>query len=83
MERAPIGALSMSSSRLDRWPTFTPPPWPDFAPPLTDGRSNKEIARELDVSEATIKAHLTGVFRKLGVTNRGQAMLAVQPLAGR
>ncbi|WP_310106646.1 hypothetical protein, partial [Sphingomonas sp. BE138] len=31
----PIGALSMSSSRLDRWPTFTPPPWPDFAPPLT------------------------------------------------
>jgi DNA-binding NarL/FixJ family response regulator len=50
---------------------------------LVDGRSNKEIARELDVSEATIKAHLTAVFRKLGVTNRGQAMLAVQPLAGR
>jgi len=36
MERAPIGALSMSSSRLDRWPTFTLPPWPDFAPPLTE-----------------------------------------------
>jgi len=50
---------------------------------LVDGRSNKEIARELNVSDATIKAHLTVVFRKLGVTNRGQAMLAVQPLAGR
>lgn len=47
---------------------------------LADGRSNKEIARDLDVTEATIKAHLTAVFRKLGVGNRSQAMLAVQPL---
>jgi DNA-binding NarL/FixJ family response regulator len=47
---------------------------------LADGRSNKEIARDLDVTEATIKAHLTAIFRKLGVNNRSQALLAVQPL---
>jgi DNA-binding NarL/FixJ family response regulator len=49
---------------------------------LADGRSNKQIARDLDVTEATIKAHLTAIFRKLGVSNRAQALLAVQPLMG-
>ncbi|PZU09815.1 response regulator transcription factor [Sphingomonas sp.] len=47
---------------------------------LADGRSNKEIARDLDVTEATIKAHLTAIFRRLGVSNRTQALLAVRPL---
>jgi len=47
---------------------------------LADGRSNKVIARDLDITEATVKAHLTAIFRKLGVTNRTQALLAVQPL---
>ena len=41
---------------------------------LTDGCSNKEIARRLDVQEVTIKVHLKGVFRKLDVTNRTQAV---------
>lgn len=47
---------------------------------LADGRSNKQIAYDLSVTEATVKAHLTAVFRKLGVTNRAQALLAVGPL---
>lgn len=50
---------------------------------LADGRSNKEIARTLDVAEATIKAHLTAIFRKLEVANRAQALLAARPLIGR
>ncbi|MEH3047322.1 response regulator transcription factor [Sphingomonas adhaesiva] len=49
---------------------------------LADGRSNKQIARELDVTEATIKAHLSAIFRRMGVSNRAQAMLAMQPLLG-
>ncbi|RDE07476.1 DNA-binding response regulator [Sphingomonas aracearum] len=49
---------------------------------LADGRSNKEVARDLSITEATVKAHLTAVFRKLGVSNRTQALLAVQPLFG-
>ncbi len=41
---------------------------------LTKGWSNKEIARELDLQEVTVKVHLKGVFRKLGAANRTQAV---------
>lgn len=50
---------------------------------LADGHSNKRIARDLGVAESTIKAHLTAIFRKLGVENRAQALLAARPLIGR
>ncbi len=40
---------------------------------LCDGASNKEIARRLDLSEKTVKAHVTAILRELGVTNRTQA----------
>jgi len=40
---------------------------------LIDGRINREIADELYVTEATIKAHLTEIFKKLEVSNRTQA----------
>lgn len=49
---------------------------------LADGRLNKQIATDLDIAEATVKAHLTAIFRKLGVVNRAQALLAMQPLLG-
>jgi DNA-binding NarL/FixJ family response regulator len=39
---------------------------------VAKGASNKEIARDLNVSERTIKAHLTTVFEKLGVRDRLQ-----------
>ncbi len=41
---------------------------------LAEGRPNKEIARRLDLQEVTVKAHLKGVFRKLGVRNRTHAV---------
>jgi DNA-binding NarL/FixJ family response regulator len=45
---------------------------------LSKGHSNREISRQLFLSEKTVKAHLAAVFRKLGVTNRTQAaMVAV------
>ncbi|ARU58395.1 MAG: response regulator transcription factor [Pseudomonadales bacterium] len=47
---------------------------------LTEGMLNKQIAYDLDVSEATVKAHITALFRKLGVRNRTQAVIAVQQL---
>lgn len=50
---------------------------------LADGHANKRIARDLGVAESTIKAHLTAIFRKLGVENRAQALLAARPLIGR
>ena len=46
---------------------------------LCGGQRNKEIAYELDITEATVKAHMTAILRKLGAANRTQAAL----LAGR
>lgn len=40
---------------------------------IRDGVSNKEIAYRLGVTEGTVKAHLTAIFRLLGVTNRSEA----------
>lgn len=45
---------------------------------VCDGLLNKQIAYELSVSEATIKAHVTAIFRKLNVRTRTQAALALQ-----
>jgi len=48
---------------------------------LEEGLLNKQIAYELDVKEATIKAHMTEIFRKLGVHSRTQAVLALASLS--
>ena len=41
------------------------------------GMSNDEIARTLDISQQTVKNHLTAAMRSLGVRRRGQAVIAV------
>ncbi len=45
---------------------------------LLDGMPNKLIARQLGISEKTVKAHLTSIFRQIGVTDRVQAILWVE-----
>ena len=40
------------------------------------GKSNKEIGTELDISEATVKTHINSLLSKLGVTDRTQAATA-------
>ena len=45
---------------------------------LERGMSNKAIARELDIGEITVKAHVSAILRKLGVENRLQAIIAVR-----
>lgn len=47
---------------------------------VCEGLLNKQIAYELNVSEATIKAHVTAIFRKLNVRTRTQAALLLQQL---
>jgi two-component system NarL family response regulator len=44
---------------------------------IGSGESNKQIARELCITERTVKAHLTGIFRKLGVADRVRLALRV------
>ena len=51
---------------------------------VRDGLANKQIARRLGIAERTVKAHLTSIFQRLGVTDRTQAALwASEHLADR
>ena len=45
---------------------------------IAGGRQNKQIADDLGIAEPTVKSHLASVFKKLGVTNRTQAVLALR-----
>jgi DNA-binding NarL/FixJ family response regulator len=45
---------------------------------VRDGLANKQIARRLDISERTVKAHLTSAFARIGVADRTQAALWAQ-----
>lgn len=47
---------------------------------LAAGLLNKQIAYEMDITEATVKAHLTALFKKLKVNSRTQAVLAISSL---
>lgn len=48
---------------------------------MSQGLLNKQIAFDLGVSEATIKAHVSAIMNKLGVSNRTQAVLAANQLS--
>ncbi|MGH9615343.1 MAG: response regulator [Acidobacteriaceae bacterium] len=43
---------------------------------IVSGKSNKEIGKELTISEATVKSHINSILGKLGVTDRTQAVTA-------
>lgn len=69
-------------------PAFTPAAGPVTVPGMTErqaevlrlalkGAPNKVIARELDISEGTVKSHLSTVFRLLNVRNRTEALYCV------
>lgn len=47
---------------------------------IRDGLLNKQIAYELGVSETTVKAHVSKILKKLGVTNRTQAAMQIEKL---
>lgn len=42
---------------------------------MRDGLLNKQIGYKLDIAEATVKAHVSAIFKKLGINNRTQAVL--------
>jgi DNA-binding NarL/FixJ family response regulator len=47
---------------------------------LARGKSNKQIAYELDVTNTTVKAHMTAILRKLKVTSRTQAVIVARQI---
>ncbi len=64
-------APSKSDERLER----VTPREREIVDLLSAGASNKEIAKRLNVTERTVKAHLTAIFRKLGLSGRLQLAL--------
>lgn len=48
---------------------------------ICEGKANKQIAWEMSLAEATVKAHITALLRRLGVRNRTQAALLVKEAA--
>lgn len=73
---APRAAKEVLSARVEE------ASGPELSPRETEvlrlvarGLPNKQIARELQISEKTVKAHLTQVFQRIGVTDRTQAAL--------
>ena len=66
-ERVRVGDVALSQREID------------IIRRLADGHSNKSIAKDLSITEATVKVHLKTVLRKLGASNRTQvAIWAVQ-----
>lgn len=47
---------------------------------IADGKANKEIARTLNISEGTVKNHVTNILGKLGVRDRTQAVIRFRQL---
>ncbi len=67
----PAGSVDLFSERLTERER-------DVLRGLCQGQSNKEIARVLSLSEATVKLHVKTLYRRLGVNNRTQAALMAQ-----
>jgi DNA-binding NarL/FixJ family response regulator len=57
-----------------RGPTILSPREQDVLRLVAEGRSNKQIAKELIIAQSTAKYYVTGVFNKLGVDSRAQAV---------
>lgn len=80
-----LDGLAALRSGLDRLSGFPPPPQDTPSPALSGreieviellaaGKANRHIARELAISEATVKTHITHILRKLGAANRAEAV---------
>ena len=63
---------------IDRSQHYLTPRQTDVLRLLLDGQSNKQAARNLNLSESTVKSHIAAIFKVLNVANRTQAALAAK-----
>ncbi len=74
---APRAANELIAARTEPRPELSARE-PEVLALVAEGLPNKLIARRLEISEKTVKAHLTSVFAQIGVTDRTQAALWAQ-----
>jgi DNA-binding NarL/FixJ family response regulator len=75
------GDTSRDGKLVERLSTLTPQQFRVLMM-LGEGLLNKQIAFQLGVSEATVKAHVSAILQKLGVESRTQAVIAVKKIEG-
>ena len=75
-ERAMLGGVDGAGSPVRLTPTQL-----KVMHGVRSGQLNKQIAFELGIAEATVKAHMTALMRKLNVRNRTQVAIAAQTLS--
>jgi DNA-binding NarL/FixJ family response regulator len=82
-EEIDLGAsdASRDGKLVERLSTLTPQQFRVLMM-LGEGLLNKQIAFQLGVSEATVKAHVSAILQKLGVESRTQAVIAVKKIEG-
>ena len=68
-------ASANDGSQRDQARNVLTPRQRDVLAMLRQGKSNKEIARDLNLAEITVKLHVTAILRALGVENRTQAAI--------
>jgi two-component system, NarL family, nitrate/nitrite response regulator NarL len=79
MQQALDAALRAQARRTGKGESLTPSER-KITKHVCEGSSNKRIANQVGISEATVKLHLHRVFRKLGVSNRVQLTLRAREL---
>jgi DNA-binding NarL/FixJ family response regulator len=84
-DRAVIYRLAGGSAQADEERTSIPlptltPQQTEVLKSIGEAKPNKRIAYELGITETTVKAHVTNIYRKLGVRNRSEAILLIQAL---
>lgn len=80
-DSARLAARRSAVLRQDDWSGQLSERETEVARLVAQARSNKEIARQLSISERTVKAHLTSIFEKLELRDRLQLSLRINGLA--
>jgi len=75
------GSDAATAALMSRMATLTPQQMRVLMM-LSEGLLNKQIAFQLSVSEATVKAHVSAILQKLGVESRTQAVIAAAKIEG-
>lgn len=73
-----INALQPEQAQRDRWKESLTDREVETAEKVLENKSNKEIARELEITERTVKSHLHNIFEKLQVKDRLGLVLAIK-----